>query len=153
MKKKCIFIVCLLAVYSFCFNQVFASRAFAPAKIPPVLYKNVKIVAENSTSDNMGIVQAFNINTNKLVWSKKAYTVKINPQIEKDTQEVYIKEMKIENDKLVVIDERLKKYLLDPDTGNEINNKGTLIMIILISITLIIYVVVRHHWKRKKTIN
>jgi len=114
MKRMYIFIVCLLI---FCFlyvDQVYASRAFEPAKIPPLQYRNIKLIAENSSPDNMGIVQAFNSNTNKLIWSKKVYSVKIKPYIEADTQWIFIKEMKIENDKLIVINEKLKKYILDP---------------------------------------
>jgi outer membrane protein assembly factor BamB len=100
--------------------MIAASRAYAPVNILPLTYKNMKIVAENSTPDNMGIVQAFNLNTNKLIWSKRVYVVGIDPNIEEDAQLVFIKEMRIENDRLVVIDEHLRIYTLDPNTGKEI---------------------------------
>ncbi len=155
MKRKYIFIV-FLPIFCFLYtNQVFASRAFAPEKIPPVIYKDIKFVAENSSPENMGIVQAFHVNTDKLIWSKKVYTVKINPNVEEDTQEIYIKEMKIENDKLVIINENQKKYILNPNTGNDFNNKNILtrIVIILIPVAVIICMVIKQYRKRKKTKN
>lgn len=151
MKRKYFFVVCLSIICLLYTNLVYASREYAPATIPPVIYKDIKIVAENSSLDNMGVVQAFNINTNKLIWSKQVYTIKINPQIEKDTQMVFIKEMMIENDKLVIIDENLKKYILDPITGNDFNKRHKwLIIIILISITVIIYIVFKQNTKIRR---
>ena len=152
MKRNNFFIVCLSIICLLYTNQVYASREYAPATIPPVIYKDIKIVAENSSLDNMGVVQAFNINTNKLIWSKQVYTIKINPHIEKDTQMVFIKKMMIENDKLVIIDEYLKKYILDPNTGNDFNkrHKWLIIIIILISVTVIIYIVFKQYTKIKR---
>jgi hypothetical protein len=86
MKKSYIVFISLLAFYFIVSIQAFASRAVAPLKIPSILYNGIKIVAENSSPENMGLVEAFNVNTNSLIWSRKIYEVKINPTIEEDTQ-------------------------------------------------------------------
>lgn len=64
MKSKYTFIVLLLTFFLLNSAEVLASRAFLPAKIPPIIYKDIKIVADNSSLDKMGIVQAFDKNTN-----------------------------------------------------------------------------------------
>lgn len=98
------------------------SKAYAPSAILPVLYKDIRILTENSSQYNMGIVQAFNTKTNKLIWSKKIYEVNIDSNIEEDVQLVFIKDMKIENDKLVVINEKNVSYTLDPYTGEGLDS-------------------------------
>jgi outer membrane protein assembly factor BamB len=74
----------------------------------------------------MGIIQAFDTNTNELIWSTKVYKVIVNPFIESDAQWVFISEMKIDGDKLVIVNERKKVYTIDPNTGKDIS-KGHLI--------------------------
>jgi len=118
LKKIYIFISFLLLFYLINSGQAFAIRV-APIKISPITYKNLRIVAENNSPENMGIVQASDINTNKLIWSKQVYKVRMNPDYEEDTQWVFIKDMKIEGDKLVVINEKQITYTLDPNIGKE----------------------------------
>jgi len=120
LKKKYIFITFLLVFYFINNLRVSADRGL-PAKIEPIIYNNIKIAAENNTPDNMGIVQAFDVNTNKLLWSTRVYKVKIKNGIEEDTQWIFIREMKIENDTLIIINERNKVYELDPVTGKDLN--------------------------------
>lgn len=88
-----------------------------PPKIETVIYKNIRIVAENSSPDTMSLVEAFDINTDKLLWSKEIYKVKMNPSIEADVQWVFIEELRIEDDRLIVINERQQIFILDPGTG------------------------------------
>lgn len=145
MNKKYVLMVFLLVCLIYP-AQVFASRAFAPVKITPIIYKDIKIVAENNSPENMGIVQAFDINTNKLIWSKQVYKVRMKPNVEADTQWVFIKDMKIEGDKLVIINEKQKTYTLDPLTGNSLDKSTTVSIIyitILIVLILLMYIVFR----------
>lgn len=121
-----------LLIFCLTYNvESFASRAYAPEKIQPVIYKDLKIVAENSSPDNMGIIQAFNVNTNTIIWSKKVYKVKINPHVEDDTQWIFIKKMKIQNDKLIVINEKDKEYTLDANTGKVLDGNSSIIIIVI----------------------
>lgn len=48
--------------------------------------------------------------------------------------------MKIENGKLVVINENLKKYILNPITGNDYNHYDNLVLIIFCSISFVIMI-------------
>ena len=72
------------------------------------------------------------------------YEVKINPRVEADTQWVFIREMKIYGDELVVINEKEKIFTLDPYTGEDLNNSNsvieTMIAIPIIVIMLIVIV-------------
>ena len=147
MKKKYRLITFLLIFCLINPVQVFASRDRAPVKITPIIYKDIKIVAENSSPYDMGIVQAFDINTNKLIWSKQVYKVKLKSNVEADTQWVFIKDMKIDEDKLVVINERQKMFTLDPITGENLdkNNSVTIIYIAIpiFVITLMIILIMK----------
>jgi hypothetical protein len=149
MKKRYIIVVFLLAFYFICTVQAYGSRVYAPSRIPPIIYKDIKIVAENSSPDNMGIVQAFNVKTNKLIWSTKVYGVKIEPGIEEDTQWIFIKEIKINNDKLLVVNEKNKTFQVDPNTGrvlhahnNSINN---IVIAVIVLFTIILCIVILYN--------
>jgi hypothetical protein len=137
LKKKYVLIAFLLVYCLINPAQVFAIRAFEPVKITPIIYKDIKIVAENNSPENMGIVQAFDINTNKLIWSKQVYKVRMNPDVEADTQWRFIKDMKIEGDKLVVINEEQKTYMLDPNTGNSLDISSTVTIVLYIIIPIL----------------
>jgi outer membrane protein assembly factor BamB len=144
VKKKCTFIVFLLLLCFCDAVQVFASRANAPAEIPPIIYNDIRIVAENSSPENMGIVQAFDVNTKKLIWSTKVYKVKIKRNIEDDTQWIFISEMKIVGDKLVIVNEKKEIYNLDPNTGKDLSKDHSIrnYVIIFISIAICTAVII-----------
>jgi len=152
MKKRYTLIVFLLVFYFICTVQVFASRSSLPAKISPVIYNDLRIVAENNSPDNMGIVQAFNENTNKLIWSKKIYKVKIKSGIEEDTQWIFIKEIKIDNDKLLIVNESNKIYEVDPNTGKVLNDNNWIVISVLSLIIITIFIFTLYMYKRRKNI-
>jgi hypothetical protein len=56
--------------------------------------------------------------------------------VEADTQWVFIKDMKIDGDKLVLINERQKMFTLDPITGENLD-KSKSVTIIYISLTIL----------------
>lgn len=151
MKKKYMLIAFLIVYCLINPAQVFASRAFAPVKITPIIYKDAKIVAENNSPENMGIIQAFDINTNKLLWSKQVYKVRMKPNVEADTQWVFIKDIKIEGDKLVVINEKQKTYTLDPITGNSLDKSFTVTIIIYITISIILIALIYMVFRAKRS--
>jgi len=152
MKKRYTLIVFLLAFCLICTVQVFASRISLPAKISPVIYNDLRIVAENNSSDNMGIVQAFNVNTNKLIWSKKIYKVKIKSGIEEDIQWIFIKEIKIDNDKLLVVNESNKIYEVDPNTGKILNDNNWTVIAVLSLIIITLFIAIIYMYKRRRKI-
>ena len=101
-------------------TQIYADRTM-PVKIEPVIYNNIRITAENSTKYNMGIVKAYNNTTGAFMWQKKIYNVGIFPNLEEDAQLVFIKEMKIHDGMLLVINEKNRVYKVDPLTGRVLN--------------------------------
>lgn len=152
MNKKFTFIMFILVFCFCCSVQVFASRGQAPAVIPSIIYKDIKIVAENSSPENMGIVQAFNANNNELIWSAKVYQVIIDPDIEDDTQWVFINEMKIDGDKLIIVNEKKAVFTLDPETGKDFDeDKSTITyFVIIIGIAILTAVVLLIVFVRRK---
>ena len=151
MKKRHTLIVFLMA---FCFIytiQVFASRTYEPAKISPIIYKDIKIVAENNSPYNMGFVKAFDVTTNMPLWSNLVYRIKIKDNIEDDTQWVFIKEMKIVNDKLLVLNESNRTYVVDPHTGKVLNDANSVVIgFPVVVITTLIIVMLYINKKRKR---
>jgi hypothetical protein len=92
-----------------------------PREVPPVDYKGVRYAAAHwldiGKFQGGGLVQAGKIASGKLLWRKTIYTIDYDEHVEKDVQDVFIVSMKIENDRLVVENERGGKYELDPKTG------------------------------------
>jgi hypothetical protein len=84
----------------------------ASQEVKPVVYKGIKFIVPN-TPEKMGYVEAWDTATNKKVWEKKVYDVVIKPGIEVENQWVFIKELSIKNEKLIIIDEENRKYEVD----------------------------------------
>lgn len=148
MKRKHLLIILLLTFLLLNSVEVSADRV-SPAKISPIIYKDIKIVAENSSPNNMGIVQAFDTNTNKLIWSKQVYEVKMKPNVEADTLWVFIKDMKIDGDKLVVVNERQKMFTLDPITGENLDKSNSVTIVYIAIPILVIMLMAIFIMKRK----
>ena len=75
----------------------------------PLKYLSYEISAP-STPEEMGKVLLRNPKADHLV---KVYEIRVNPFLEKDVQWVFIKSMKLEGDRLVVVDEKGKEHEVD----------------------------------------
>jgi len=91
-----------------------AKRA-APQKITPVIHEGVRYEAP---IDQMGFVVAFDNATGKKLWEKRIYKVWFKFWLEKDVQTIYITEMKIENQRMMIRNEKDEVYSLDLKTKN-----------------------------------
>lgn len=116
MKKVLVSIALGVVCVALC-SSAEADR-LAPKEVEPVIYNGVKYVAphwgyEYGWKQNGGYVQAWDIKTGKKLWEKRIYEVKYDPQLEKDVQDVFITSLSIEDGKLVVINERNKKFKID----------------------------------------
>jgi hypothetical protein len=80
-------------------ESVSQSKIKAPQEVIPVSYLGVKYSARVA---RMGYVEAYDEKTGLKLWEKKVYDVKIDPYVEEDVQWVFIKELKIENQQLIV---------------------------------------------------
>lgn len=83
-----------------------------PAAVAPVLAGGVRYVAPNDDG-RRGYVQAWDTHTGKLVWEVTVYTNAINPDLEEDVQWVFIKQLRLAEGKLRVMDERDQAYSVD----------------------------------------
>lgn len=92
----------------------FAKR-MAPAKVASVVYQGIEYRAPGGVA-KMGVIEAWDKATGKMVWEKKVYTVKIKPKLERDVQWVFIKTLEIDAGKLVVTNEHDDRYSLDLKT-------------------------------------
>jgi len=91
------------------------AKRLAPPEAPAVHFRGVVYTA-SAEPDKMGIVEALNEVTGKILWEKQIYRVSMNPLLESDVQWVFIREMKIAGDNLLITNERGKCFVLDLKT-------------------------------------
>ena len=97
------------------------AKRSAPKEVKPVVHEGVRYTAPHwvwakGRRIAGGYIEAFNAETNKRLWRIKVYETKSSTQLEKDVQEVFIRSTDIENDKLVVVNERGERYEVDLKT-------------------------------------
>lgn len=85
-----------------------AKRAPAP-KVEPVVFGGVRYVAPNDNG-RRGYIQARDVATDRVLWSATVFRNFIIPLLEVDVQWVYIKRLRVEDGRLIVIDERGRTY-------------------------------------------
>ena len=114
--KKIVFLTVIFSLITFMFCSFVYAKGISlrkknrPSKIAPLIYKGIKFVAPNTVKE-MGYVQAWDVETDKKVWEKKAYSViKIPFFFEED---VFIISLRVEDGKLVVGNENGREYKID----------------------------------------
>jgi hypothetical protein len=98
-----------------------SAKRSAPKDVPPVVFEGVRYEAAHWVVVKRkriagGYVEAFDVKTNKKLWSVKVYSTEYASGLERDVQEVFITSMAIENGKLVVVNERDETYDVDLKT-------------------------------------
>ena len=91
---------------------VFAKRS-APADAVPVVIKGIEYSAPH---DAMGFVVAKGISSGKELWRVQIYKVRVNPELERDVQDVFITSLADKDGTLLITNERGEKYTLDLQT-------------------------------------
>ena len=86
-----------------------SSKIEAPKEALPVSYLNVKYTAP-ITINKLGYIVAFDKKTGEKIWEKKIYEQKIDPNLEEDVQWVFIMELKIENQQLIITNTNNEVY-------------------------------------------
>lgn len=147
--KITVFIGVLLFLFVF-ITSVFAKR-LGPPSVDDVIFDGVKYSAPNI---EIGYVEAKNINDNSLIWKKKVYDVNYQNNLEKDVQDIYITNLKIEDTNLLVTNERGEVYRINLKTGegsinNLKNNSSKRLLINLGLITFLVCVTAAFFYKRK----
>ena len=84
-----------------------------PLLVPPVRIAGVEYRVPNGI-ESQGVVEAWDINTGRLLWTKKVYRTYTIPFLESDTQWVFIKSLTVgpATNTLIVINERGQKYMV-----------------------------------------
>ncbi len=85
----------------------------APARVPPITWRGVRYEVNHA---KMGIVEAREAGSGKLLWERKIYSVFYLPLLEKDVQDVYITSLSLRGTRLLIVDEKKRVYELDPVT-------------------------------------
>jgi hypothetical protein len=87
----------------------------APAEVLPATVGNIEYSAphRNGTHKQMGLIEARDPKSGKLIWSRQIYAVKYDPDLEGDVQDVFIKSITVQGNNLVITNERNSKYQLN----------------------------------------
>jgi hypothetical protein len=89
------------------------AKRMAPKDVKPVV---VKAVEYSAPTDAMGFVVATDVATRKGLWREKIYTVTYIPDLETDIQDVFISELAVDGNVLVITNEKGARYALDLTT-------------------------------------
>lgn len=89
------------------------AKRSAPAAVPPVVIKGVEYSAPH---DAMAFVVAKGIGLGKELWRVRIYEVRVNPELERDVQDVFITSLSEKDGALLITNERGEKFTLDLQT-------------------------------------
>lgn len=95
-------------------TPVLAKRTPAPS-IAPIVHNGVRYTVPNDKGTR-GYVVAWDAVTGKQLWTKTIFRKCICPCLEHDIQWVFIKEMRLEDGLLIIVNESRKVYSLDPQS-------------------------------------
>jgi len=95
-------------------SEAWAKRA-GPKPVAPVVQNGMKYVAANENGRE-GKIEARNEKTGKKLWDVVVYTVTIDPNLEEDVQWVFITELAIRGNSLLVTNEKNERFTLDLKT-------------------------------------
>lgn len=109
--KKIIVLSILLPMLGI--SESLAKRA-VPSKVIPVKVGKIEYSAPHLRLQNqMGCIEARNIQSGKLIWRCQVYIVKYDSDLEGDVQDVFIKNIRVKGNSLIVTNERKSEYQLN----------------------------------------
>ncbi|MEN9865504.1 MAG: hypothetical protein RL748_1094 [Pseudomonadota bacterium] len=85
----------------------------APVSIGAVQYSVIHFGRAEGLDQNGGYIAAHNKKSGEKLWTLKVYETKIDPELERDVQDVFITSMKKQGKHLLIIDEKGNHYLVD----------------------------------------
>jgi hypothetical protein len=108
MKKLVLILLLTLA------SSALAKRG-APVEVKSVTHEGIQYTVPLK----LGVIEAKDIKSDKALWKKRIYKISYIKNLEKDVQDVFIKSLKISNDKkmLIIINEDGNTYHLDLKTN------------------------------------
>ena len=102
-----------------------------PHPVTPVEHNGIKYKAptyDPNTGSTVGFVEAYDTKTNRRIWSRQIYIVKLNTEMESDTQDIYITGLSIKDNKLHISTERGFECELDISTLDVKSINGPLVI-------------------------
>jgi hypothetical protein len=113
-----------LPVLFICITMAVSDNAFAkrpaPAPVIPVRYRGMIYSAPPFTKESSGkplqrggYIEAHDAKSGKLLWRVRIYKTRYNPLLETDVQDVFITKLFLEDDTLIVADEKNRTFHLD----------------------------------------
>ena len=101
----------------------------APAEVLPVIVGNFEYSAphRNGPHKQMGFIEARELKSGELIWSRQIYIVLYIPGLVGDVQDVFIKSITVEGNNLIITNERNSKYQLDLNSLEVKVIKGSLV--------------------------
>jgi hypothetical protein len=98
-----------------------AKRA-APQDVAPVVARGIRYEvphfgALHGEAQNGGYVRAWDVKSKKMLWDRAVYSVRYDPQREKDVQDVFITEIRVRGGRLLVKNERSEEFEMDLASG------------------------------------
>ena len=111
-----------------CISESDAKRA-VPSKVMPLTVGNIEYSTphRNGSHKQMGFIEARDLKSSGLIWSRQVYVVKYDPDLEGDVQDVYIKKIKVKGNSLIITNERKSEYQLNLKTLHIKVLKGSLV--------------------------
>ncbi len=95
-------------------STLLAKRA-APKPVQSVRAGNIEYRA--TTGSYRGdSVEAWDVKENDLLWRRQIFVIQFDPNLERDVQDVHIRQMKLDGQKLLITNENGSKYELDLKT-------------------------------------
>ncbi len=84
----------------------------APARVTPVTHEGIRYVAPNDDG-RRGYIAAWDVQTNKKLWKLTVFVNRIDPKLEEDVQWVFINNLSVLGNALMVTSERGATYHID----------------------------------------
>ena len=95
--------------------QLASAKRLPPIQVDPVVYEGIRYVTPNDDG-RRGYIEAWNVDINKKLCELTIFTNGIDPNLEEDVQWVFIKELNIQDGRLMVTSESGKTYQVDVNT-------------------------------------
>jgi hypothetical protein len=114
-------LVMAFALLMFFASDVAQAKRDAPKEVKPVTLDGIRYVvshwgSDNGSKQNGGFLQAWDVKTNKKLWTIRVYDVKYAPGLEQDVQGNFIVSLEVVDGKLRVVNEAKDVFDVDPRT-------------------------------------
>lgn len=108
-------IVALVSLACFVLPLAVVAKRFPAPVVPPIVHKGICYTVPNDNGTKAYVV-ACDTATGKQLWKQTVFRKCICPLIEHDVQWVFIQHMRLEGERLILVNERDTTYSLDLKT-------------------------------------